>query len=47
MTVQSVRYLTTPALVVSPHCVRLLELSKERMTTRLLIVPQPQAAGSP
>ena len=46
-TEQSVRYLTTPALVVAPHCIRLVELSPERISTRLVIVPLPQAAGSP
>jgi 3',5'-cyclic AMP phosphodiesterase CpdA len=46
-TEQSVRYLTTPALVVAPHYIRLVELSPERISTRLVIVPVPQAAGSP
>jgi 3',5'-cyclic AMP phosphodiesterase CpdA len=39
VSLESVRYLTTPALVVSPHSVRLIELSGERITTTLLTVP--------
>jgi 3',5'-cyclic AMP phosphodiesterase CpdA len=44
LTIQGIRYLTTPALVVGPHMLRVLELSGERITTTLVPVPMPPRA---